>query len=133
MVRSVKACSCCYHKMSFGVSEKIDVDADELNPHGNKKLAAMQRKLKKKADAKNRLEAKTSEKNRGEGESEEDFGKLVTWVLIKKAVLGKVKELNNSLLRLELKKIDISYSVHWQRRTAFILNHVILHKILPSS
>ena len=44
MARSGKSCSCYCHKMSFGVSDKIDVDADELNLHGNKRLAAVQNK-----------------------------------------------------------------------------------------
>ena len=58
MARSGKARSHRQHQRTFGVSAKIDDDADELNPHGNNQLAAMQARLKKKADAKANAKSK---------------------------------------------------------------------------
>ena len=103
MARSGKSCSHCCHKRSFGVSAKIDDDADELNPHSNKRLAAMRARLKKKAGAKSKVEAKTDAEDKSEGGTMSDVVQKLKGLIV---VVGMMKELKkiNSLLDVELEK-----------------------------
>ena len=91
------------HKKSFGVSAKIDVDADELNPHGNDRLAAMRTKLKKKAGAKSKLEAKTIAKDKSEGETMSDVVQKLKGLIVAVSMMKELKKIE-SLLDVELNK-----------------------------
>ena len=107
MARGGKARSCRQRQRTFGVSAKIDDDADELNPHGNNRLAAMQARLKKKADEKSKLEVKIDAEDKSIGETMGDVIKKLKGLIV---VVGMMKELKkiHSLVdeALEKKLVD---------------------------
>ena len=107
MARGGKARSRRQRQRTFGVSAKIDDDADELNPHGNNRLAAMQARLKKKADEKSKLEVKIDAEDKSIGETMGDVIKKLKGLIV---VVGMMKELKkiHSLVdeALEKKLVD---------------------------
>ena len=111
MARGGKARSGCQRQRTFGVSAKIDDDADELNPHGNNQLAAMQARLKKKADAKSKLEAKTDAEDKSDGGTMGDVIQKLKGLIV---VVGMMKEVKKILSlvdkALEKKLVDSLFS-----------------------
>ena len=107
MARGGKARSRRQRQRTFGVSAKIDDDADEVNPHGNNRLAAMQARLKKKADEKSKLEVKIDAEDKSIGETMGDVIKKLKGLIV---VVGMMKELKkiHSLVdeALEKKLVD---------------------------
>ena len=111
MARSGKSRSPFCHKMSFGVSAKIDVDADELNPHGNDRLAAMQTKLKKKAGAKSKVEAKTDAEDKSEGGTMSDVVQNLKGLIVVVGMMKEVKKIHSLVDEaLEKKLVDSLFS-----------------------
>ena len=94
MARSGKARSRRQRQRTFGVSAKIDDDADELNPHGSNRLAAIRARLKKKADdakadAKSEVEEKTDAEDKSEGGTMSDVVQKLKGLIV---VVGMMKK-----------------------------------------
>ena len=105
MARGGKARSRRQCQRTFGVSAKIDDDADELNPHGSARLVAMRARLKnkKKAGAKSKVEAKTDAEDKSEGGTMSDVVQNLKGLIVVVGMMKEVKKID-SLLDLELEK-----------------------------
>ena len=111
MARIGKSCTHRCHKKSFGVSAKIDVDADELNPHSNIHLAAMPTKLKKKAGAKSKVEAKTDAEDKSEGGTISDVVQKLKGLIVVVGMMKEVKKIHSLVDKaLEKKLVDSLFS-----------------------
>ena len=111
MARGGKARSRRQRQRTFGVSAKIDDDADELNPHGNNRLAAMQARLKEKADAKSKLEAKIDAEDKSDGGTMGDVIQKLKGLIVVVGMMKEVKKIDSLLdVELEKKLIDSLFS-----------------------
>ena len=107
MARGGKARSRRQRQRTFGVSAKIDDDADELNPHGNNQLAAMQARLKKKADAKSKLEAKIDAEDKSDGGTMGNVIQKLKGLIVVVGMMKEVKKLHSLVDKaLEKKLVD---------------------------
>ena len=111
MARGGKARSRRQRQRTFGVSAKIDDDADELNPHGNNRLAAMQARLKKKADAKSKLEAKIDAEDKSDGGTMGDVIQKLKGLIVVVGMMKEVKKIHSLVDKaLEKKLVDSLFS-----------------------
>ena len=111
MARGGKARSRRQRQRTFGVSAKIDDDADELNPHGNNRLAAMQARLKKKADAKSKLEAKIDAEDKSDGGTMGDVIQKLKGLIVLVGMMKEVKKIHSLVDEaLEKKLVDSLFS-----------------------
>ena len=115
MARGGKARSRRQRQRTFGVSAKIDDDADELNPHGNNQLAAMQARLKKKADAKayakSKLEAKIDAEDRSDGGTMDDVIQKLKGLIVLVEMMKEVKKFHSLVDEaLEKQLVDSLFS-----------------------
>ena len=115
MARGGKARSCRQRQRTFGVSAKIDDDADELNLHGNNRLAAMQARLKKKADAKadskSKLEAKIDAEDKSDGGTMGDVIQKLKGLIVVVGMMKDVKKIHSLVDEaLEKKLVDSLFS-----------------------
>ena len=109
MARGGKARSRRQRQRTFGVSAKIDDDADELNPqgNGNNRLAAMQARLKKKADAKSKLEAKIDAEDKSDGGTMGDVIQKLKGLIVVVDMMKEVKKFHSLVDEaLEKKLVD---------------------------
>ena len=111
MARGGKARSRRQRQRTFGVSAKIDDDADELNPHGNNQLAAMQARLKKKADAKSKLKAKINAEDKSDGGTMGDVIQKLKGLIVLVEMMKEVKKFHSLVDEvLERKLVDSLFS-----------------------